>query len=724
MSYRGRPSKGCEGCRARKVKCDEAKPACSRCTRSHFECKYRDQDTLLFRNQTAAAAQRAEDSWRKRSKSQQKARLDSNVTEESIMSGERGSSAKVDLQFVNSNQHSGPTNADPSNDAARVTLADDLAPISGIQSLAINTSLIPDLCSIAYDRFVYDFVTPDNYGRPLGEPTDSLYAFVPLLYERTASKSCLATVVQAVSYINYANRFNAPEAAKRAEECLGRGITMLSKIIGDKDLAASDEVLCSSYLLGVYENISSIPFRGTFVAHQHGANALLQLRTIEQYCSNPISARLYEVAYTQMLLANLQAGKRPHIPVENILNMSIHLPDLYNKSNTFVIELIWREAQLHSLWHETKQSNDPPSSREQLQDLLQTALDLDIEYQSWEAMLTPNWGYRMEPNTSGTRPAYDIKWQKLVLESKGAPEAIHLHPSLKKSWIWGFYRTSRMFLLRDTLELLNWMFRLPEPNDSSKYARIRFGRGFTASDSDVHNVNTSLDTESLGFQHTLTTVQLVNTIEKACSAILGNFIVPIPGKSFDDVMVMRGYVCLWPLGTMDSILSSGLIPNTSALCTQPEPGHYTTKVQPWTPNTPETTQSPPSSSCHDSSTAPIENVSYAQQPDETRAEESPMTPESVKTSSAPPPVFDPAAKKGHVFDSSPMHPYDCSADMATSVSDSTNLRYIDVGARREWINSMLYYIGSELGIKKALAVPYVEGFLPIVKPRVDEILGR
>lgn len=48
---------------------------------------------------------------------------------------------------------------------------------------------------------------------------------------------------------------------------------------------------------------------------------------------------------------------------------------------------------------------------------------------------------------------------------------------------------------------------------------------------------------------------------------------------------------------------------------------------------------------------------------------------------------------------------------------------MDVTGKREWINSMLYYIGTELGIKKALAVPVMEGYMPIVKPRVDEIIG-
>lgn len=49
------------------------------------------------------------------------------------------------------------------------------------------------------------------------------------------------------------------------------------------------------------QNLTNVQRKGTFIAHHHGANALLQLRTVEQYYSDPISARVYEVAYAQMV---------------------------------------------------------------------------------------------------------------------------------------------------------------------------------------------------------------------------------------------------------------------------------------------------------------------------------------------------------------------------------------------------------------------------------------
>lgn len=74
-----------------------------------------------------------------------------------------------------------------------------------------------------------------------------------MLYNRAAEDSCVATVVNAVAYVNFANRCNAPQAEALGEEALGKGMLLLSKMISDKKQAMSDEALCSVYLMGVFE---------------------------------------------------------------------------------------------------------------------------------------------------------------------------------------------------------------------------------------------------------------------------------------------------------------------------------------------------------------------------------------------------------------------------------------------------------------------------------------
>ncbi|KAF2622221.1 hypothetical protein BU25DRAFT_352660, partial [Macroventuria anomochaeta] len=701
--------------------CDETKPACNRCTNSDHECKYRDQANLLFRNQTAFAAQRAEDLWRKRLKSQQRAFSGNSHSQRSPPSDSVSPAGRNRHPSISSTQHQSATIYEGHTD-----FFDGTAAISKFDNFTIAPELTPDLRRIAYERFLYDFVILESPNHPSNEPSDALWSFIPVLYNRAAEDSCVAIVVNAVAYVNFANRCNAPQAAALGEECLGRGMVLLSKMIADKTQAMSDEALCSVYLMGVYENINSQQRQGTYIAHSNGANALVNMRSIEQFYSNPVSARLYEVAYAQMLLGNLHTGKPPPLPVNDAINVRQHLPSMYNQTGIFVMQLIHREARLHAKWHEIKQSATPPTNRRDLAELLQAALDLDQKYQAWEVNIPLIWRYRFEPNTPEVRATYDGKWQRLVLSSRGAPEEIHSYSNLKTCWVWGFYRTSRIFLIRDLLEILNWMFRLPEANPVTVAPLSpNFASPF-ALENELAPV--TFDSASLRVHHSFATVQLVNIIEKSCSAILASFTVPVYGKSYEDVMGMRGYVNLWPLGIMDAVLRSGLVPDSQAPISPPSTGHHS----------PQTHESP----------APVPDVltqnmhhPYQTPPYQGRSLESikqeekfhlliPDAPHERQpfshghTDSNTTPVWDPAAPKTHIFDSSTPHPYDHPVNLPTLEFGITKPKGIDVVARREWLNCVLYYTATDLGIKVGMCVPLTEGLLPTVKAKVDAALGR
>jgi hypothetical protein len=381
---------------------------------------------------------------------------------------------------------------------------------------------------------------------------------------------------------------------------------------------------------------------------------------------------------------------------------------------------------LHARWHEVKQSPTPPTSRLGLQELLQTALELEGDFLAWESTVTPAWNYNVMPNTPEHRSTYDVKWQNLFLGCRGAPPEIHSYPSMKRCWIWGFYRTSRIFLLRDMLEMLNWMFRFPEPGPPF----VSTGSSRNHAVTEGQSLPTALSNMNLRMRHAVATAHLVDIIEKNCSALISSFTVPIHLKSYEDVVGMRGMICLWPLGIMDAVLSSGLVPDTNgpstpastaSVPTQPAHSHNTLDVPP-----------PPlvhASSSASSSSLQSEN-SYANAPQFSDLanirpkSESDQISNSSSSPLASTPVLDPTAKKGHLFDSNPTHPYDHPLDLPPLEFDIVEPKKIDVAARREWVNRLLYYISSELGIKKALYVPLTEGFLPTVKPQVDYILGR
>jgi hypothetical protein len=111
----------------------------------------------------------------------------------------------------------------------------------------------PDFRRRAFERFVYDFVQPDSPNRPADQPDEALWTFIPLLYQDAPEDSLIATAVDAVSYVNFANRYNDSHAQALGEECVGRAIPMLTKMIADKKQSATNVALCSVHLMGVYE---------------------------------------------------------------------------------------------------------------------------------------------------------------------------------------------------------------------------------------------------------------------------------------------------------------------------------------------------------------------------------------------------------------------------------------------------------------------------------------
>ncbi|KAI4629109.1 uncharacterized protein J4E87_003370 [Alternaria ethzedia] len=481
---------------------------------------------------------------------------------------------------------------------------------------------------------------------------------------------------------------------------------MLTKAIADKKQAATNVALCSVHLMGIYENLTSVQRKGTFLAHNQGANAMLQLRTVEEFYSDIISARLYEVIYAHL------AARRPQIPTRDVVKVDELLPSLYKNSNAFVIRLIWRAAMLHARWHETKQSPNPPTNRMALQELLQSALELESDYEAWEANVTPAWNYHMTPNTPEARSTYDAKLQKLFLGCPGAPEEIHIYPSLKRVWIWGFYRTSRILVLRDLLEMLNWMLRFRDPCLS-----------FRPQEAAGQSMPTALSNANLRMHHSIATARLVEVIEKNCSSILGSFTVPIDTKSATDICGMRGYICIWPLGTMDSVLSSGLVPDSNAgkhphsatHLPTPPPVHSQPHLATSTSNA--SSSSEPSTALESYEAAPP----FSELRNIRSKSESDQSPGASPPSNTP--VLDQNAKKNHIFDPNPAHPYDHPLDLPP-LDHGVEPRRIDIAARREWINRLMYYMATELGLKKALWCPVMQGYMPTVKPMVDEILSQ
>lgn len=220
--------------------CDEAKPSCSRCTKVGYECRYRDQGDVLFRDQTAVAAQRAEGSWRKRAKTHQRALSESSLNP----------SIATSTQATSRIEYARPATVGSMTPERHLS---PFLPIRSERGSPISPMFPQDLLQLSYERFIYDFVASEDPNRPPDEPSDALFSFVPLLYQHAEPDSCLTSTVNAVAYMNFANRMNCPQAATLAEENFGTALRKLSGVLADPEKAASNDALCSVHLMCIFE---------------------------------------------------------------------------------------------------------------------------------------------------------------------------------------------------------------------------------------------------------------------------------------------------------------------------------------------------------------------------------------------------------------------------------------------------------------------------------------
>ncbi|KAF2809759.1 uncharacterized protein BDZ99DRAFT_571519 [Mytilinidion resinicola] len=499
MSYRGRPSKGCQMCRTRKVKCDEAKPTCSRCQKTGHECQYRDQSDLLFRNQTAIAAQKAEDGWRKRA--------------------------------TKSASHSSKSSESPPT-------ADSISTLTSVaQHLSLNRQPSDDLQDLAYSRWLYDFVVPSSSTDP-GIISDGVLDFVPM-YENAAPDSCLRAATLATCYANFYGRFKSAEAKLRSSEYCGKALKLMQAAIKDPVESKSDETLLTVYLLGVWENLTADTYNGHWLVHKSGAVALLRFRKPEEY-HTPVASRLFDLVYAQMLMGNLNTCEEPPAGLDHWAD-SVHTYKMritgITHSTIRLSKVIHSVVSIWSKWrrHVAMPAGTSSHSIDPLQ-LLMEANELDIAFQTWEEENLPDdWKFQILENRASIYGQYDTKWVDMLLKSEGAPLEVHVYDSLKIIFGWNLYRTARLFLNIAMHEIIG-VLMLSSPTGASP----------------------AIDPVLLDRSHI--ECQMSRMVKDVCASVLPQFTVIIRTKedssSASNVCGLRGYYLLWPLAVTSQVLIS------------------------------------------------------------------------------------------------------------------------------------------------------------------------
>lgn len=240
MVNTGKPSSGCKLCRARRIKCDEAKPACMKCIKSKRQCPgYRDPFEGKIRDETQATIRKFKRTRIVIEKAQ--------VLEEEALRGEDGDNTKTDVDSWTAatnyyNQGRGRSNSPPTS--ASSTSSFDLS-IHG----DFLTSLVTPLEQRATCFLLADYVlVSDSPGGRKG-----YYKFVYKVLTRPRPAKCLLSAFKAVSFVALASRPGASYLAIEAESHYSKALREVNKAIQDPEQVKRDDTLAAVLLLAFYE---------------------------------------------------------------------------------------------------------------------------------------------------------------------------------------------------------------------------------------------------------------------------------------------------------------------------------------------------------------------------------------------------------------------------------------------------------------------------------------
>ncbi|KAM5475410.1 hypothetical protein MauCBS54593_001098 [Microsporum audouinii] len=267
MVYCGKPSKGCNECRRRKIKCDQTEPSCLQCTKGGRTCTgYRNQLDLMFRDETRKTAHKASTKAQK----------------------QRNSKSPIPSSSKDS--------TDSNSSASLISLRSSNTPEEISRSLSMN------LNQQAICFFLHNYVIPST-------PTSGRVGYMHSL--QTASSEAVTACMASVGMATLANINYSADLRIAAREQYAHALSLTNAMLRDPIKAKQPEALDTVMLLGMFEVITCRSNRSlsSWRSHHEGALALLKLRSTPSP-EDIVNFRMFVQARGQILSSCLLTSSR------------------------------------------------------------------------------------------------------------------------------------------------------------------------------------------------------------------------------------------------------------------------------------------------------------------------------------------------------------------------------------------------------------------------------
>ncbi|KAJ5151742.1 hypothetical protein N7492_010037 [Penicillium capsulatum] len=439
MVYCGKPSKGCGHCRSRKIRCDQLRPACSQCIRTHRECPgYRDQLSLMFRDENKSVLRKVSSTGD----------ADLSKPKRSSTRSLRTASLKRTSNAITRGSLSGKS---ASNAAASSVPCANSRDVDLLQVIAgdpwqippeIHPSAVP--CqNQAISFYLQSNAIPGNFWWG-----DSL---VKILNEPgNACKQALQASMTAVASAMMCRVRKADSMQQLARKEYFSAITLLNSALSNPRESRTNQTLAAIILLAIYELITSSAAKDVEVWTNHikGATAILELRGIEQM-STETGRQLFMHLRSQIMISCLQRDVR--LP-ESIFQYS-EFAKAVQPSDAYVHDIAIITGRLTCLRADIKAGlvMDP-------QEIISLASDIESELNAWHAALPSDVQFDIVPI-----PQDDYLFLDRCRGLAPYDDLYHLYPSTWAANVWNQYRCTRILLseillsqIRLESEALGW----------------------------------------------------------------------------------------------------------------------------------------------------------------------------------------------------------------------------------------------------------------------------
>ncbi|KAL1301855.1 hypothetical protein AAFC00_006040 [Neodothiora populina] len=331
MGRTGAPSKACQTCKTRKIKCDEGKPSCYQCVKTSRVCPgYSD---VIFRNQTEAVKRKQQLPKKQRPQSKAfNARLPKSAECDEESSGTSTALVRRRQSFTSDDvsrelkSRFGQLRVYSSSESIRPP------PWLSIQEQAVN------ICFKNFDTM---------YGVGYDDGHNILHALAPL-YQASSEGSPLRVSLHAVALSALSMLSSKRILQHQAALAYGKAIKTMSTALLDTTFAQKDETLLAALVLSWYETINaSDGSMRAWSSHIDGAAAILKMRGSSQF-HDPLGLVLFRQVRTEMFINCLRSGTAPedfpeqggwlsdtHLgtydyrdPVHDLMHHAVELPTL------------------------------------------------------------------------------------------------------------------------------------------------------------------------------------------------------------------------------------------------------------------------------------------------------------------------------------------------------------------------------------------------------------